>query len=521
MASKAMPVALLVDEDPVFLDGCVRILEADGFGCVTCASSAQAVERLRSQSVDLLVTAVGMSEGNGVDLALWAQNLPDPPAIVLLTALPNDDDMLLRARAEGLPIVVKPLDEAELERAIGSAMHERFLAAQGISGRQLHMLYGLATLSTRDAPLAQILDTILAKTVAALGGDSGSIMLIKREKRELSIAASYRLDTGENVPVPLGTGVSGWVAEKRVPIRIVGPLDGYPQFKGLGSNTRIAESLIAPILMQSEVLGTISVRSSTENRLGQEKLALLVGVADLVAATVDRDRLARAREHQDRLSVLGQLLASVAHELISPLSCVKANLETMSSQGDDLDDSEIEEITKDSLDAIKRACALVESLRGAARRPSDSPQVIQVGPLLQRAAVLVSPQLRHHVKLSIDIGDTPPVAADAGRIVQVLVNLLVNAGQAIPRSGNIQLRSRLVDDMVALEVEDDGVGIRDDLAPMVFDAFFTTKPEGVGTGLGLSISRGIARDYGGDLVFFPRPGGGTCFRLLLPPRATS
>ncbi|HZS11028.1 MAG TPA: ATP-binding protein, partial [Nitrospirales bacterium] len=121
------------------------------------------------------------------------------------------------------------------------------------------------------------------------------------------------------------------------------------------------------------------------------------------------------------------------------------------------------------------------------------------------------------VKLEKDLcRDLPNILVDAHMIEQVLMNLVLNAVQAMKGGGTIRVRTRLVDDRCAIEVEDTGCGIPPNLLPRIFDPFFTTKGTGEGTGLGLSVSLGIVERHGGELLVESEVGRGSTFTVLLP-----
>ena len=128
---------------------------------------------------------------------------------------------------------------------------------------------------------------------------------------------------------------------------------------------------------------------------------------------------------------------------------------------------------------------------------------------------------RQNITIEVDHVDAPRILCLPSQIGQVILNLLINAAQAIEargqsRAGLIQITTRRDGEHVVLSVADNGPGIDPDHLPHLFDPFFTTKPVGEGTGLGLSISHGIVTGHGGRIEVEPRPGGGTVFRVLLP-----
>ncbi len=518
------PRALIVDADPVMLDACEQLLEQEGFLCLTAQSGTEAIALLDAH-IDLVLCDAQIAKVNETSVLRYASGLQSRPALALMSAKPEARTPGLRE--DGFPVLHKPLDPSELSLTLAWLMHERHLTLRGLPSSDLAALYRIATAANSGSVSPQLLDRLLSITLATLDADSGAIMAAsfgEQRPRLLSIVASRGLSfDGAQRPLEFGTAVAGWVAANARPLRLVGALDAYPQFKGLQSNPVRADALIAPLRFGREVLGTISVNSLTPNKFGPDKLAFLVSIAEVVAAALYRDRMSRVREHQDRLAVIGQLSASVAHELSNPLTVLMAGIEilddvlvksTAATARSLTERDELRHIVADARDAASRMLSLVSDLKGAARKPSSDEQEVDLTQVMKRAGQLVEPELKHRVEMLFETGPALPVRADPGRLVQVLVNLIVNASHAVGTGGRITLRSRRQAEWSIVEVEDNGPGIPAEVAARLFEPFFTTKA--TGTGLGLSISKQIALDYGGNLTFESVAGTGTRFLLSLP-----
>jgi signal transduction histidine kinase len=147
---------------------------------------------------------------------------------------------------------------------------------------------------------------------------------------------------------------------------------------------------------------------------------------------------------------------------------------------------------------------------------------VSIPDLLESALEIIRGRLRHHqIEVQVDHGEIPRVVCVASQIGQVILNLMINAIQAIEstergRGGRIQFSSRVEGDMAVLCVSDNGCGIPSESFPQLFDPFFTTKSVGEGTGLGLSISHGIVTGHAGRIEVESVPGKDTCFRVYLP-----
>ncbi len=227
----------------------------------------------------------------------------------------------------------------------------------------------------------------------------------------------------------------------------------------------------------------------------------------------------------DRLASLGRLSASVGHELNNPLAYVLGNIGFMERElgrADDVPEPFVERFrtyVKVVGEGARRMRDIVHDLKTLARGDEGRPSTIDVQHLLDVCVNMAEHELRPRAKVVKDYRDSVTVFGGETRLGQVFLNLLVNAGQAIPEgdadANEVRLVVRAEGDSAIVEISDTGIGIAREHVDRIFEPFFTTK-EGVGTGLGLSISHRIVAAAGGTLTCEPRPGGGTTFRVTLP-----
>ena len=255
----------------------------------------------------------------------------------------------------------------------------------------------------------------------------------------------------------------------------------------------------------------------------QERLHALEQLAESERRRV---RAERERAQMERLVLVGQLAAGVAHEVNNPLAFVKANLAFLEREArlpdSTLEREELCEVLSETGQGVLRIQQIVMDLKNFARTGEVLEEGGWLEGSLEEARRLASVRLgaRGEVCLSLEPG-LPRVRLGERHLVQVMLNLLLNAVDAVEgvvpaRSARIQVAARRLAEGVCLEVEDNGPGIAPEVLPRLFDPFFTTKPPGKGTGLGLALCREYVMRVGGSLRAENHARGGARFVLLLP-----
>jgi len=241
----------------------------------------------------------------------------------------------------------------------------------------------------------------------------------------------------------------------------------------------------------------------------------------LVSSASELQRLheeARRRERQlarvEHLATVGTLAAGAAHEINNPLAGLRTALERILRQA--RDPAEAERYGAVLRDAVARIEGAVRGLLTFARATDVHIEPVQLAGVVNRALELAAPRLEEaRAGLVRDVGpELRPVLADGGKLVQVLLNLVLNACDAMPPGGELSIRAGVDGEVALIDVEDTGPGIAPEIAGRVFDPFFTTKAQGKGTGLGLAVSRTGVREMGGELELVPSARG-ALFRIRL------
>jgi PAS domain S-box-containing protein len=251
------------------------------------------------------------------------------------------------------------------------------------------------------------------------------------------------------------------------------------------------------------------------------RVALIVFFRDIRDRKAMLSRLALS----DRMATVGTVAAGVAHEVNNPLTHIFLNLDQASRSlarigGDCQHIDAVEQAIDRARDGARRVRDIVGDLK-TFFLADDQRREVDLRHITEAALRIANPNLRLKAAVSAQLSPVRRVMANESRLGQVVLNLLVNAAQAIPESdpsnNEVVVRTAMLGERwVMLEVTDTGCGMTQDVLRRIFDPFFTTKPIGVGTGLGLSICHKIITELGGEIQAESEPGRGSLFRVLVP-----
>lgn len=297
---------------------------------------------------------------------------------------------------------------------------------------------------------------------------------------------------------------------------------------------KVRQMLSAQIVLGEERRGVVEVGyleekgEQDEGPFLKEERSLIDAVAKEIALIIERrqveeekSRLQEQLMHADRLATIGQLAAGVAHELNEPLGGI-LGFAQLAKKGDGLPQqarTDIEKIEAASLHARE----VVRKLLIFARQVPAKKTLVPLNKVVEEGlAILTSRCAKEGIELVRDLApDLPEITADPAQLTQVLVNLAVNAIQAMPKGGRLIIRTREEPGQVLLGVEDTGIGMSEEVKGKLYLPFFTTKEVGQGTGLGLPVVHGIVTAHGGTIRVNSEPGKGSRFEVRLPVGPTT
>ncbi len=283
----------------------------------------------------------------------------------------------------------------------------------------------------------------------------------------------------------------------------VGRLRSYPMVYVRRDGEIIDGNLSAAILYGSsgEELASVGIFVDLKERLSMER-----NLRDV------QEKLLQS----EKLAAMGKLTSQIAHELNNPLYGIMNTLELLKSEIPP--ESKRRRILEMALSETERLTELLRKMLSFSKPDEEEKQPTDMNTILDEILLLVKKQLQEYgIRVNASFQEELPlVNASRNQLRQVFLNLIANARDAMPDGGTLMVTTSSGADHVRIEIEDNGIGIREENLGRIFDAFFTTKDGIKDVGLGLSVCYGFVEEHGGDIQVRSRPGEGTTFSVILP-----
>ena len=481
---------LIADDDAESRSAIGAMLAREGYHIVNADRGDAALELAVSLRPDVILLDVVMPGMSGFDVCAKLRShavLRDVP-IVMVSGLGDHDSRLRGLEAGADDFITKPFDSLELRARV------RHLCKLNRSQRLLQERerYDQLLYLSPDAVL------LVTQELRVQVANPAATTLLSRAKHPLRLG----MPVGECVEegarpafearlgALLKSGSVGEMLETTVP--------------GADGSTREVEGMAGVVDWENEPMLQLYLRDVTATR-----------------------RLAREAAHRNRLEALGQLSAQIAHDFANVLNSLGIYV-ALITENQDLP-PESREMEANAQKVLTRGKSLVRDLLAYGRPRTPATMMVDLRAIGEQATRMLTPLMPSRVKLTMRLdADVPEILADSHDVQQALVNLVLNARDAIEGKGEIEIRMRRAEiwpGQAAAEivVSDNGVGMPEEVQARMFEPFFTTKPEGMGTGLGLAIVDDLVRRTQGMVTVKSKPGEGSVFTLRLPvvPRRLS
>jgi PAS domain S-box-containing protein len=430
----------------------------------------------------------------------------------------------------GLPLVVVAIRDISayprVKQALQRAHYSEHLA-------QL----GRLAVDTRDPQV--VVDRVPVIAAAALDVDVAVVFLLEGDRAALRVASGVGTVAGEEVGarVPyrpdtspglvLASGQALIVPDYRTETRFAVP----PAYLDAG----LISALAVPVSDRGRTIGALAVRSRKPRQFGDDELRFLESVASLLATSLQRAQSDEALSHSQRLESVGQLTGGIAHDFNNLLTVIQGNLQVLDDLPHDADDAHRKQLVAAATRAARRGAELTSKLLAFSRRQVLAPTQVDVGAMLHSLSDMLRRTLDQRIRIEVEApADCPRVLADPSHLESALLNIAINARDAMSEGGSLSFRASGCDELpsevraelddrsaaddgfVAISVADTGSGMPEEIKERAFEPFFTTKEVGRGTGLGLSTVYGFVKQSKGAITIASAPGSGTTITLYIP-----
>jgi PAS domain S-box-containing protein len=378
--------------------------------------------------------------------------------------------------------------------------------------------FGRLAVNARDPQ--SLLREVPQAAARALQAEAAVLYRLQPDGRHLRVAAVYgdagaqaegellgsQPDTPWGYVMAQGTPVA--VEDYRRETRFVVPED----FVARG----LVSAIAVPLADRGRIAGVLAVHARTPRRFGDDELRFMQSLANLLASVIQRADSEEALAHAQRLESIGQLSGGIAHDFNNLLTVIQGNLQVLEELPAGRQEG-TRELVAAALRASKRGAELTAKLLAFSRRLVLQPTRVDVHGLLDSLADMLRRTLDQRIRIAVQVAPgCPPVRADAAQLESALLNLAINARDAMPDGGLLAFDAQADDEAVTIAVIDNGAGMPDEVRERAFEPFFTTKPKGRGTGLGLSTVYGFVTQSAGTVRIDSAPGRGTAVMLRMP-----
>ena len=432
-------------------------------------------------------------------------------------------------REHGTPLVVAAI------RGIGAYPRVKQALRRARYGEHLAQLGQLAV-DARDPQV--VLDHVPAIAAQALQVEVALVWLLDSDGRMCRLVGGVGLAAGEPIGMRMPNTPDtppGFVLQQGLPVSVADYRDER-RFTVPASCVAagLVSALAVPLSDRGRHIGVLAVRSREPMRFGDDEVRFLASLSNLLATSLQRAKSEEALSHAQRLESVGQLTGGIAHDFNNLLTVIQGNLQVLEELPALANESFAQQLVAAAARASKRGAELTSKLLAFSRRQVLQPSAVDVNLLLDSLCDMLRRTLDQRIRIEIEAEPCPPCLADAGQLESALLNIAINARDAMPVGGLLRFRAApclaLPDDIraeldsapatgaayVAISITDSGTGMADEVKERAFEPFFTTKEAGRGTGLGLSTVYGFVKQSKGGIAIDSTVGHGTTVTLYIP-----
>ncbi len=524
------PRVIVVDDEVGVLRLCERLLSRAGFEAIAFGQPYLALDYLKAHSADVLVVDSRMPEMDGFALMEQARLYHPNLAVVVMSGFANVE-MALEALHHGANgMLIKPFERsAELVEAVRRAIAHHRRQEETARLAALQPLFDVIEVLLSETHMTALQRLIIAKTAEVLPNTAtGLYMWTKNDSQGKLLAAQGTVPPPDASCWQRVRNTSRLCVLSRQNSETPGEenilLDQYHWHHALATAVQRGEReyglLVAreqPPAFHTEIDGTVL---GILARLAATALENTRLYEDLRHSLSKLERSQRALAQAEKMAAIGRLTASLAHEVNNPIQAVRNSLYLATHPR--VSPAQQQAYIQTAREEVERLSTLIHRMLNFYRPGSAERHAVKLPHLIERMIGLLKEEFaQRHITVVNEVpDDLPPIIGVEDQLHQVLLNLLLNALEAMPEGGVLYLLGWTEENEVVVAVEDTGPGVPPDLSERIFEPLVSTKPNG--TGLGLAVSYNIIAAHNGNLLLSkPRRGSGAAFHIRLPLPAAS
>jgi len=540
---------LVVDDEPGTRDNLRIHLTRQGYQVVTAINGKAAAQALSQAPFDLVITDLVMPGGDGYAVMDHIDQHGLDTIVIVITGYGSMGSAIQAMRRGAMDYIQKPFELELLNLAVERALERQRLARE--LDKRIEQLGALAEITqaiTSNLDIEQVYQTLAREAGRMVNLDHMVLSLLTPDGQHLhrqQLVAGQTSPQDESELLAIADTAEGWVIERRQAFLSADTTREKTPWQWADLKPpRVCSVIVAPLIAQEKAVGTLFIGHRQPDAYSDNDLAIIEHMAGQLAIAIENTRLVRETRLQletlqhtqtelirtARLAAVGELARGLAHELNNPLSIVLGMAQYLQTQAD-LPPKASTDLTK-IVDSALRMADLVRNFAEFARPASGGPHMVDINAATQQALTLMHSRLsKNNITVDTALASPPPfVTSYSHQIEQVLINLLLNADEAItctppPPDGHCisvstwESSDEAGKNWVHIAVSDTGCGIDAANLPRIFDPGYTTKVENGkvrALGMGLYVGYGLVQAHEGHIDVQSQPGRGSCFTVRLP-----
>lgn len=545
---------LVVEDDPTLLQSIVQLLALDGYDITTAVDGEEGIKEFKKGNFDVVVTDVKMPKINGIEMMKALKAFDSSAEIIVITGFGTMSMTIEVMRLGAYDFLKKPEDlPHRLRHTVEHALEKRALSLKNQEllevledqimdktqeANWLATQHAITNILAESTGLEQAVPKILSQVLERLEWDMGIMWQLNRNRDALQcidICNSQQIEgfasKHKERTFSMGEGLPGAVWEQK---RYVIPDEGTLE-KGVGAVNPPPEylSIGFPVMRSDRVFGVMEFFHDKEHDADSNIVRMLVAIANQLGMFIEREQFEHQFLQSQKMEAIGRLAGGIAHDFNNILTSMIGQAHLIEKKLDP--EGDLKGRTQQIQKTGHRAAALIQQLMTFSRSQILRPELHDINQVIESMEPMLRRLLTENIDFKINLDRfIDPVIVDQAKLEQVILNLVVNARDAMPDGGRINLstikvkldayQARLdglaAGKYICLDIRDTGQGMNDSVKEHIFEPFFTTKDEGKGTGLGLATVYGIVTQSKGGIKVASEPGMGTTFSIYLPTAST-